>query len=126
MKDRIQISTLCVFLSSLGFFSTGWSMYGAVGNTQFLGALFCAYAVIVYLGMAVLAIEMKHWAWVVCNVALGVHLAAAVPIAMSASRGSWKECLVFLVWAAVGGIGLWANLRPGSRAATQRKRRIAA
>jgi len=117
VRDRIQISTVCLFFCTLGYFAFAWRLYEAGGDGQLFGTLVGIYALALYVALGVLAIDLKRWAWQVCNAAFVLHLVASLFSVPQALERGWLGVAVLLFWVALGVTGLWANLRPASRAA---------
>lgn len=116
MRDRIQISTVCLFICVPGYFAGAWHLYETGGEGPLFGVVLALYALALYVTLGVLAIDFKRWAWRACNGAFLIHLVLCLLAAPQALQRGWVGILASLLWIALGGIGLWANLRPGSRA----------
>jgi hypothetical protein len=126
VRDRIQISTVCLFFCTLCYFAFAWRLYEAGGTGQLFGTLVGGYALALYGALGILAIDLKRWAWQVCNAAFVLHLVASLFSVPQVLQRGWLGVVAFLFWAALGVLGLWANLRPASRAALMPALRSAA
>lgn len=116
-KDRIQVSTVCLFFCTLGYFASAWRLYGLDGQDRLVGVLVGLYALALYWVMGVLAIDLKRWAWRISNAAFMLHVGVSAFLITQALHRGAVGLAILVVWVAVGIIGLWANLRPASRAA---------
>jgi len=108
---------MCLFLCALGYFASAWKLYEFGGERQFIGVVVGIYALALYVVIGVLAIDLKRWAWRVSNAAFVLHIAVSVVLVVQALQRGALGLLILLLWVAVGAIGLWANLRPASKAA---------
>ena len=117
VRDRIQISAACLFLCALGYFSIAWSLYERGETSRAFGLLVGVYGLAVYWVMVILAVDLKRWAWRASNIAFLLHLGASVLLVTPALQRGPLGALVLATWAALGTLGLWANLRSGSRVA---------
>jgi len=115
MKDRIQVSSVCLYVCAIIYAITAWSMYQREGSAHIVGAGLGIYAVAVYGALGVLAIDLKRWAWKFTNLVFCIHVLLPLVVLARGAIAGPKEIVFFLGWIALGGLGLWANLRPASR-----------
>jgi hypothetical protein len=92
-------------------------LYNLNGMAGGAGIAMGIYALGLYLVMGVLAIDLKRWAWRVTNIAFIIHLLAAIALVLPAVQRGKSGFAYMAVWCGLGVVGLWANLRPASRAA---------
>lgn len=119
MPSRLPIASTCLLLSTLGFLSLGWSLYGRGGAWQLWGSLLCIYAAGVYVALGFMSINLKAWAWRFSCIAFGVHIFSVLPLAYRSLNTNWMVQAAVAVWAAIGLFGLWALLCTGTRAAVE-------
>jgi len=117
MKDRIRLSTMCLFLCAVVYAGVAWEWMGRQDGSRPLGMVLAVIALAVYGNMAVLAIDLKRWAWQASNVVLALHILGCLAFAARTPPNDWKQVTALVVVLALGPFGLWANLRSASRAA---------
>ena len=114
-NDRIQLTTVCLFASSLGYGALAASLTSRGTEGLPFGALAGGYALLLYIVMAVLAISFKRWAWQAAIAAFGIQLLLALLGVGNALSHGTLGVVGLGLWLALAGIGLWACLHPGSR-----------
>ena len=114
-NDRIQLATVCLFVSSLGYGGLAALLTSRGTEASAYAALAGAYALLLYIVMAVLAISFKRWAWRAAIAAFGIQLLLVTLGAGNALSHGLLGVVSLAVWLGLAGIGLWACLHPGSR-----------
>lgn len=115
--DRLQLASLCLLACLLLYLSAAYGLLTRSPSSPWQGLALGAYAVLLYVAMAALAIYMKAWAWRLVLAAFALHLTAS----LVASPGAWaqggKAVAVLLANFSIGLVGLWATVHKGSRSA---------
>ncbi len=112
--DRIQLATLCLVALVLIYGAAAASVITGGGETVGTGVLLAAYASALYALVFALAIYYKRWAWKASVAAFSLHLVVCL-VAAARVNGTAGLSAVAVSFA-IGAIGLWACLHPGSRA----------
>lgn len=121
--DRIQLATLCLFVSTLSLAASAWQFFskGAL-LLQGLGVLLGVVAALLYVAMAALALDYKRWAWQLAMGGFTVHLLLTATAGMvHAVQGNFTVMFLATGWLLVDLTGLWACMHRGSRALVKRE-----
>jgi hypothetical protein len=110
--DRIQMASVCLFACAGLYFFVATKVYEF--NAIF-GALVGAYAFLMYVVVAALAIFQRRWAWRASIAAFGIHGLATIGGAFSAMQAGKPAWFALLVSLGVCAVGMYALMHKGSR-----------
>ena len=120
--DRLSIAVLCLLACSLQYSAIAYELISRTATGPAAGLALGAYAILLYVSTAALAIDLRPWAQKVSVVAFAMHLVSgftASPLALSQGGRGITALGAYL---GVGAIGLWAALHKGSRLAVAAQR----
>ncbi len=115
-SDFVQLATLALFAASMSYIAAGYEFFKHDG-AQFVGFLFGAYALAVYVCMAALGLYFKRWAWLAAIGVLALHVVLGLVAAQTMLQQGTKGLAGLVGHFLVAAIGLWALLHKGTRAA---------
>lgn len=113
--DRLQLASLCLLACVFLYLSIAYEFITRDSSTSWQGLALGAYALLLYVAMAALAVFLKVWAWRIVVAAFGLHLIASLAMSPIAFAQGGKVASVLLASLALGAVGLWATLHRGSR-----------
>ena len=113
--DRLQLASLCLLACVFLYLGLAYEFIKRDSSTSWRGLALGAYALLLYVAMAALAVFMKVWAWRIAVAAFGLHLVASLAMSPGAFAQGGKVVGVLLASVAIGAVGLWATLYRGSR-----------